>query len=382
MSLTYKNRIFGLDVVRAIAISMVVMAHAMFIFKGYNHSFFDVLNIFGFLGVEIFFVLSGFLIGGILFRIFKSNHVSFKDVKHFWVRRWFRTLPLYFLFLILNVSIALLLGIELPRSLWKYVFFLQNFSEVHIAFFPESWSLSVEEFAYLLAPIMLLGFFKIPLKIRNMANEKIFLLASIFLVILFFLLKVFYHVNTPNFQSLEIWNSNLKAIVIYRLDAIFYGFIVLYYFKTQPSFIKKIKNKLFLMGIFMLFVVIIVLPSMGVTIENHPWYWNIGYLPLNSIAIAITLPYFYYLKNSSQIAQKMILNISLYSYSMYLFHYSFLLFLLDYVIIFEELDILSRIIWVLIYLWLVYVTSKGIYIFFEKPLTDLRDHQKIRKFLE
>lgn len=367
---------------RAIAISMVVIAHAMFIFKGYTHSFFDVLNIFGFLGVEIFFVLSGFLIGGILFRIFKSNHVSFKDLKHFWIRRWFRTLPLYFLFLMLNIIIALVLGAELPSYLWKYVLFLQNFSGVHIAFFPESWSLSVEEYAYLLAPIVLFGFFKIPLKIRNMAHGKLFLIASMFLVILFFLWKVIYHVNAPDFQSLEIWNSNLKAIVIYRLDAIFYGFIVLYYFKSQPSFIEKNKNRLFLLGIFILFVIIIVLPTMGLTIEHYPWYWNICYLPLNSIAIAITLPYFYYLKNSSQTIQKIILNISLYSYSMYLVHYSFLLFVLDNVIHFEALNILSRIIWVLIYLWLVYVTSKVIYIFFEKPLTDLRDHQKIRKFFE
>lgn len=134
MSLTYKHRIFGLDVMRAMAIVMVVVAHAVFVFKGYSNSFFDILHIFGFLGVEIFFVLSGFLIGGILFKLFRTKDVSFMDLKHFWIRRWFRTLPLYFLFLIINILIALLTGFELPNSLWKYLFFLQNFSDTHITF--------------------------------------------------------------------------------------------------------------------------------------------------------------------------------------------------------------------------------------------------------
>lgn len=76
---------------RAIAITMVITAHSLFLFKDYDNSLFDILHVFGFLGVEIFFVLSGFLIGGILFRLFTSNEVSFYDIKHFWIRRWFRT---------------------------------------------------------------------------------------------------------------------------------------------------------------------------------------------------------------------------------------------------------------------------------------------------
>ena len=77
------NRIFGLDVIRSISIFLVLLSHtfAIQIFE------------FGILGVEIFFVLSGFLIGQILIRNFDSG-ISLSKITDFWKRRWFRTLPL------------------------------------------------------------------------------------------------------------------------------------------------------------------------------------------------------------------------------------------------------------------------------------------------
>jgi peptidoglycan/LPS O-acetylase OafA/YrhL len=360
---------------RAIAISMVVIAHAMFVFKDYTNSFFDVLHIFGFLGVEIFFVLSGFLIGGMLFKLFRTKVVSFKDLKLFWIRRWFRTLPLYFLFLIVNILIALITGFELPDSLWKYVFFLQNFSDAHIIFFPESWSLSVEEYAYILAPIALYVFYKMFKKVQSFSKEKRFLFTSITLVIVFLISKIVYNTNQEvALQSLELWNSNLKAIVIYRLDAIFYGFILVYYFETFKVSIKMMKNILFLMGLMILLVTVILLPSFGVTIEQYAWYWNICYLPLNSIAIAIMLPYLFYLETSKKTIKKLIQNISVYSYSMYLFHYTCLLYIMDMLVDFENLNLFTRIIWVVVYVLLTYVCSMVLYKYFEKPITDLRDN--------
>src|SRR5204863_5095522 len=87
------DRVFGLDLLRAAAIMMVICAHGFVVL--YPH-FGDALGVFGhggFYGVELFFVLSGFLIGQILIRRGLALGRA-ANVAVFYVRRWFRTLPL------------------------------------------------------------------------------------------------------------------------------------------------------------------------------------------------------------------------------------------------------------------------------------------------
>lgn len=194
------------------------------------------------------------------------------------------------------------------------------------------------------------------------------------LVFIFLITKVFYYKhNFSTNQNLDIWNSNLKAIVIYRLDAIFYGFILVYCFETYQNYIYKNKSILFLYGFILILLTVIVLPSLGFTIQNHSWYWNICYLPLNSISITIMLPYLYFLKSPSVKINHIIKNISVYSYRMYLIHYTFLLYLMDVLIDFEKLNAYYRIFWLVMYIALIYISSKFLYKYFEKPMTDLRD---------
>jgi peptidoglycan/LPS O-acetylase OafA/YrhL len=104
----------------------------------------------GTLGVEIFFVLSGFLIGQILLRDFEQG-VNFKKLLHFWKRRWIRTIPVYYLVLFLKFVLAPAIGINI---IW-YFLFLQN-NIYGIDFFGVSWSLVIEEWFYLLIPFGLL----------------------------------------------------------------------------------------------------------------------------------------------------------------------------------------------------------------------------------
>ena len=61
------------------------------------------------IGVEIFFVISGFLIGKIIYRIIQKDDFSFNDVREFWKRRWFRTLPNYYLVLLINILLWFLI---------------------------------------------------------------------------------------------------------------------------------------------------------------------------------------------------------------------------------------------------------------------------------
>src|SRR6185437_6603625 len=93
------SRIYGLDLLRAYAILAVVASHGQsflqpdnILRKAIGRLYTD--------GVSVFFVLSGFLIGSILLKTINEQEFNSKKLLHFWIRRWFRTLPTYFLFLI------------------------------------------------------------------------------------------------------------------------------------------------------------------------------------------------------------------------------------------------------------------------------------------
>lgn len=102
------KRVFGLDLMRSVAILLVLLSHTLMLFRfQYPMTGWGALS--GILGVELFFVLSGFLIGGILLRSFEKSCRGY-DLLHFWRQRWFRTLPNYYLFLIINLGVAYLTG--------------------------------------------------------------------------------------------------------------------------------------------------------------------------------------------------------------------------------------------------------------------------------
>lgn len=144
------KRYRSMDFLRSIAIVLVILAHTILSYGA--PSLLAPLQLGG-TGVDLFFVLSGWLLGGQLFK--ESERRGRIDVKRFWVRRWMRTLPAYFA--ILSVSIAQRYltkdDVEFP---WQYMLFVQNYQD-SMEFFAISWSLCVEEQFYLLiAPLLAL----------------------------------------------------------------------------------------------------------------------------------------------------------------------------------------------------------------------------------
>src|SRR5919199_6536333 len=145
-----------LDGLRGIAILMVVAYH---------------YNLAPFLsGVDLFFVLSGFLLGGILL----DKHEAPNYFKAFYARRFCRTLPLYFLCLLvflilLPLTLAWLFGdpFEMllgdPLPLWSYFTFTHNFAMTQLGgwgtlWLGHTWSLAVEEQFYLFLPFFIRSF--------------------------------------------------------------------------------------------------------------------------------------------------------------------------------------------------------------------------------
>jgi peptidoglycan/LPS O-acetylase OafA/YrhL len=91
-------RDLGLDAVRAMSIALVLLSHSIFF---YPHSFVTTLVVqyLGWLGVEVFFSLSGFLIGRIMLSM-EGGRLDGRALLTFFLRRWLRTLPLYYLVLL------------------------------------------------------------------------------------------------------------------------------------------------------------------------------------------------------------------------------------------------------------------------------------------
>jgi peptidoglycan/LPS O-acetylase OafA/YrhL len=83
MLIDYHKRIFGLDLMRAVAILLVVFSHVSCIMPKAQGFIPDLMSIAGVIGVELFFVLSGFLIGRIIYRLYVSEEFNFKSVSYF-----------------------------------------------------------------------------------------------------------------------------------------------------------------------------------------------------------------------------------------------------------------------------------------------------------
>ena len=234
-----KNRVFGLDVLRAIAVLTVVDAHAavaMGQFAGVNPLHQIIPD-----GVELFFVLSGFLIGGILIKLFEREpRFGGRTVANFWTRRWFRTLPAYYLVLLGLIAWPVLrawrsgVGSGLPPKavLATYFVFLQNFSHDIHNFFPETWSLAIEEWSYLLLPTVL--FVVARLAPTSWPKQRVLLTVILLVIVGSNVGRLIQTVRIP----INIPNPELgyRGIVLTRLDAIAYGVLAAWLKQYRPAF--------------------------------------------------------------------------------------------------------------------------------------------------
>ncbi|MBR9846838.1 MAG: acyltransferase [Algicola sp.] len=378
MRIDYEKRIFGLDLMRATAIIMVMCSHILWItpeMRGITRKLFSV---FGILGVDVFFVLSGFLIGRILYNMYVSDKFSFKEVTYFWIRRWFRTLPNYYLTLVINILVAIYIGSQLPEQLWKYSFFLHNFSTQLPWFYPESWSLSVEEFAYILGPLLL---YLILFLRKKASRPQLFLQVTLFILLLFIITKLMYN-HEQTIRHMRHWTLNVKSIVIYRIDAIYYGVLAAYISIVKPNFWQNIRYISFAFGILALIGINFLIPLNGWFIDVYPQFWNVWYFVFKSLAIACTLPLLSVIRTAPKSIRISITYISILSYAIYVFHYSIIMQLMKFFIPSEPMEGLDLIIYIMVYMLITFVVSYLVYRFYEKPMTDLRDSPRIKSYFK
>lgn len=148
-----KSRIPELDGLRGLAILLVLLYHFVSSPR-IQPPLFHKLFAIGWSGVDLFFVLSGFLIGGILLDVRESPNYF----RTFYGRRFYRIVPLYYLWISAYFVIALFCSSRFPwHSIPVYVLFLQNCTKIDraviaVAWLGALWSLAVEEQFYLIVP--------------------------------------------------------------------------------------------------------------------------------------------------------------------------------------------------------------------------------------
>ena len=249
-----RNRIAGLDVIRTAAVSLVIFDHCSFMFNplqklpviGVVVLAFTTLNeIVGYFGVELFFVLSGFLISSILFSMLDESK-SFKQIiTVFLYSRWLRTLPNYFLYILINYLLFLGLNISVKFD-FRFLLFLQNFLTPHPVFFKEAWSLSVEEWFYLLL-VIFSSFLFVFLKIET---KRVFIISVCLFIITSLLIKGVFIYSHMNYRYS--FDEYFRKIVVFRFDAVAIGVFGFWLSKYYFVWWNKFKELLFAAAIILI----------------------------------------------------------------------------------------------------------------------------------
>ena len=344
MKINYRPEIDGL---RAIAVSAVIVYHSKITLYGFR------LFEGGFLGVDIFFVISGYLITSIILKeLVTTNKFSFKN---FYERRIRRILPAL-LFVIL-VSLPLAWIILFPSSLIDFansiIYSLGFSSNLYFYFtgqqygaidsfykpFLHTWSLSIEEQYYILFPLFFFLVFK------YFKKNLIYILITIFTLSLIF--STWLNFSNPSlnfyFISSRIWELLAGSILAY--------------FEAKSE--NRIKNN----------KISLALPSLGfflilfsILFFNH----ELDHPSINTLPVIIGTCLIISFSQKGEIitkilSSKLFVGLGLISYSLYLWHYPILVFLITTG--FTEISIFKK---VLIGLALLLLSLFSFY-FIEKP---------------
>lgn len=352
-----RKRVFGLDLLRAFAIFCVVHGHG-------ERLLYDTrLNCFTDLplphGVDIFFVMSGFLIGKSLLSYMQKHDESLDRQKifSFYLRTALRILPNYLFILIVNyilVESHVIQGNTQTFSVWYFVTFTQNLFTPFWDFYWESWSLPVQWWFYILFPLMLALF------CRFMKPKQFVPFLCLFFVIFSMGYRIIVTPKTTDFFWWDIW---LRKTVASRMDNIFIGVMAAWVQHYYPEFWDRNALKSLIFGL-VLFVITNLIPRVIGSL-----YFNVLHLTLSALAIALWFPIFTKIKSYKTMSGSIVSRVSILSYAMFLTN-SLIIQVMDKVCpkLIEEQGVAAY----FIYWLVVMVVSYLLYILLERTFIRIR----------
>jgi peptidoglycan/LPS O-acetylase OafA/YrhL len=297
-----RARLKELDVLRAVAVLLVLCAHV---------PSFDWLQRSGWIGVDLFFVLSGFLVSGLLYSEYKKHGTL--SPKRFLVRRGLKIYPAFYTFVIGSVLLMAATGMAIPLDrLLAEIFFVQNY---YGGLWGHTWSLCIEEHFYLLLTLGLYLLWRRP-GIRATpfdAIPKMTLLVAVGVLaarVLTYLLVVPYDFQT-HFKPTHL-----------RIDSLLFGVCLAYFHHFHhekfANFIRRYRLPI------MLFSVAAIVPAIVLPVESM-FMSTIGFTLLY-LGFGCVLLFALYHSGSRASSRYfgvpgiLLARVGAYSYSMYLWH--------------------------------------------------------------
>ncbi|WP_259070532.1 acyltransferase family protein [Mucilaginibacter sp. X4EP1] len=276
-----KHKLLGLDHLRAIAIISVFLFHYQF----FGHPAWE-NNVagFGWTGVDLFFVLSGFLIAGQLFNTIARGEII--SMSEFFIKRFFRILPPFLVILTLYFAFPYLREWGHLSPLWRYLTFTLNFGLdlKKYGTFSHDWSLCVEEQFYLVLPLILWL-----LTYLKAGKKAIYLIVILFIAGFALRLWGWYHFVEPILPTGNLgvtWNKYIYYPTYNRLDGLLTGVSIAGLFTFYPKtkeWVNKRSNITLLVGLAVL------LAAYFVSTPQDTFYTCLFGFPLISIGYGIIL---------------------------------------------------------------------------------------------
>lgn len=277
------KRIIQLDFLRAIAILLVLGDHSVTLILPENAGKFRPLatffDRFGWTGVDLFFVLSGFLIGGLLFREIKKYGKL--DVRRFIVRRGLKIWPSYYIYLAWIMLQALKNHTSLSAALhglMPNLLHIQNYVYTKQEF---TWSLSLEEHFYLFLPLVLW------FMTRRQDNNRLALFPAFYATVAiaclgFRFLAQYLYPWYPHIDYRWVWKVSMPTHL--RMDELLFGVLLAYLAAFRPDklkFAESSRNR------WLLFATGLALISPPLFLNREEHFGAIAFYTLNPLFLSL-----------------------------------------------------------------------------------------------
>lgn len=311
-----KKRNPQLDCMRGVAILMVILCHTI-LFR--NPGWEAPLVQGGWAGVDLFFVLSGFLISGLLFAEYRRTQMI--HFRRFAIRRALKIYPAFYVLVLLTVGIRLATDKPIPvlQAFLHDLLFMQSYTPGTYGHF---WSLSVEEHFYILLPLTL--YLMLRGNGSGAADPFRFLPWLFGLVAVTTLLARLF---TARYVLPFSWQTHLFPTHL-RIDSLLFGVLLSYWAHFRGSrfwgFVQPRYPLFFIVGAFMISPIFII----G---QYDPWMYTYGftviYLGFGALLLAMLSIRVELLPQTVQALPRALARIGGFSYSIYLWHIPWLIVL-------------------------------------------------------
>lgn len=359
-------RIKQLDVLRGVAVWLVLGRHMPFIdiYSGFGSGFLKIWERMGWIGVDLFFVLSGFLVSGLLFKEYQSTGKI--DVLLFLIRRGFKIYPGYYFLLLFTILVYFyVFKIAFSaRAIFEQIFFVQNY---FFLLWDHTWSLAVEEHFYFLLVLFLLWCS------RRRTADPFFDLpkAFVFLALGCLVLRVQNSIQNPQFGAqLHLFLTHL------RIDSLMFGVVLSYahHFHQEKFRQWVVAHKGWIAGL----SAIMLTPVFIFELPDTPFIYTYG-LTLNYLGLGGMMMVFLYAVHIPEGQLNGLAKTGFFSYSIYLWHFPILRWVMPKMI--EWTGITNTSLLVLIIIYFSMTISVGIWVarLIEIPCLRYRDRVFVKK---